>query len=144
MTNDEQFNLKYSKNSYSLASVVIQLYSWNIILVKCLFECSEEVIQRKTAFLNETKSKKFDISTLCVHYTVDFVCCDLYIYPLMVETWGKNNKTMTMKKTIQAFLLLSLVHIFLCASFQVGVTEATFRHLGQCLFIPKIFITVIV
>ncbi|KAL0866534.1 hypothetical protein Bca101_045652 [Brassica carinata] len=37
---------------------------------------------------------------------------------------------MIMKKTIQAFLLLSLVHILLCASFQVGVTEARFRHLG--------------
>ncbi|KAG2325084.1 hypothetical protein Bca52824_007812 [Brassica carinata] len=39
---------------------------------------------------------------------------------------------MIMKKTIQAFLLLSLVHILLCASFQVGVTEARFRHLAPC------------
>ncbi|KAL0741616.1 hypothetical protein Bca4012_083129 [Brassica carinata] len=40
-----------------------------------------------------------------------------------------------MKKTIQSFLvlslvLLSLVSILLCVSFQVGVAEARFRHLG--------------
>ncbi|KAL0672735.1 hypothetical protein Bca4012_000716 [Brassica carinata] len=35
---------------------------------------------------------------------------------------------MTKRKTIQ-FLLLSLVHILLCVSLQVGVTEARFRHL---------------
>ncbi|KAL0709720.1 hypothetical protein Bca4012_016698 [Brassica carinata] len=36
---------------------------------------------------------------------------------------------MTKKKTIQ-FLVLSLVHILLCVSLQVGVAEARFRHLG--------------
>ncbi|CAA7033091.1 unnamed protein product [Microthlaspi erraticum] len=37
---------------------------------------------------------------------------------------------MIMKKTTQAFVLLSLLYILLCLSFQVGVTEARFRHLG--------------
>ncbi|ESQ45227.1 hypothetical protein EUTSA_v10010867mg [Eutrema salsugineum] len=36
-----------------------------------------------------------------------------------------------MKKTRQAFLLLSLLHIFLCLSFQARVTEARLRHLGE-------------
>ncbi|CAN6806228.1 unnamed protein product [Brassica oleracea] len=44
---------------------------------------------------------------------------------------------MTKRKTIQ-FLLLSLVHILLCVSLQVGVTEARFRHLGQSLFTQRI------
>ncbi|KAL0714259.1 hypothetical protein Bca4012_021238 [Brassica carinata] len=35
-----------------------------------------------------------------------------------------------MKKTTKAFLLLSLLHILLCLSSQVRVTEARFRHLG--------------
>ncbi|WZZ81534.1 hypothetical protein YC2023_102106 [Brassica napus] len=36
-----------------------------------------------------------------------------------------------MKKTTKAFLLLSWLHILLCLSCQVRVTEARFRHLGQ-------------
>ncbi|KFK34523.1 hypothetical protein AALP_AA5G156900 [Arabis alpina] len=36
-----------------------------------------------------------------------------------------------MKKTSQAFLLLSLLYILLCLSSQVRVTEARFRHLGE-------------
>ncbi|ESQ45226.1 hypothetical protein EUTSA_v10010872mg [Eutrema salsugineum] len=38
---------------------------------------------------------------------------------------------MVMKKTRQAFLLLSLLHMFLCLSFQARVTEARLRHLGE-------------
>ncbi|KAH0888462.1 hypothetical protein HID58_050891 [Brassica napus] len=44
---------------------------------------------------------------------------------------------MTKRKTIQ-FLLLSLVHILLCVSLQVGVTEARFRHLGVVKWTEKI------
>ncbi|CAN7005735.1 hypothetical protein IGI04_009508 [Brassica rapa subsp. trilocularis] len=44
---------------------------------------------------------------------------------------------MTERKTIQ-FLLLSLVHILLCVSLQVGVTEARFRHLGVVKWTKKI------
>uniref|UniRef100_A0A1J3CT44 Uncharacterized protein n=1 Tax=Noccaea caerulescens TaxID=107243 RepID=A0A1J3CT44_NOCCA len=36
-----------------------------------------------------------------------------------------------MKKTTKAFLLLSLLHILLCLSFQVHVTQARLRHLGK-------------
>ncbi|CAF1697851.1 unnamed protein product, partial [Brassica napus] len=36
------------------------------------------------------------------------------------------------------FLLLSLVHILLCVSLQVGVTEARFRHLGVVKWTKKI------
>ncbi|EOA25023.1 hypothetical protein CARUB_v10018330mg [Capsella rubella] len=38
---------------------------------------------------------------------------------------------MAMKKTTLALLLLSLLHILLCLSFHVCVTEARFRHLGE-------------
>ncbi|KAF8046349.1 hypothetical protein N665_3798s0002 [Sinapis alba] len=39
---------------------------------------------------------------------------------------------MKMKKTTKVFLLLSLLYIFLCLSFQVRGTEAArFRHLGK-------------
>ncbi|KAG7533077.1 hypothetical protein ISN45_Aa08g007140 [Arabidopsis thaliana x Arabidopsis arenosa] len=36
-----------------------------------------------------------------------------------------------MKKITQALLLLTLLHILICLSFQVRVTEARFRHLGE-------------
>lgn len=54
----------------------------------------------------------------------------IYIYTTADDTLER--KKLIMKKTRQAFLLLlSLIHILLCLSFQVRVTEARFRYLGN-------------
>ncbi|KAJ0255226.1 hypothetical protein HA466_0100150 [Hirschfeldia incana] len=38
---------------------------------------------------------------------------------------------MIMKKPTQAFVLLSLLHILLCLSFQIRVTDARLRHISE-------------